>query len=170
MGLAMATNLQRHLKSLGARDLHYTNRTLSRGAPLQDDLGAVPCASIADLVASSDIIFLSLSDDKALSATLDGILSSPGDLAGKIVVDTSTVLPASSARAATRLRANGAEFVAAPVFGASPVAAQGQLLFIIAGPDAAVEAFEPFVVGVMGRGIIRLGEDVRKASMMKTAG
>ncbi|KAB2572785.1 putative oxidoreductase YfjR [Lasiodiplodia theobromae] len=165
----MATNLQKHLQSLGARDLHYTNRTMSRGAPLQD-LGAVPCTSIADLVASSDVIFLSLSDDKALSATLDGILSSPCDLAGKIVVDTSTVLPASSARAATRLRANGAELVAAPVFGASPVAAQGQLLFIIAGPDAAVEAFEPFVVGVMGRGIIRLGEDVRKASMMKTAG
>ncbi|KAK7706036.1 hypothetical protein SLS57_009817 [Botryosphaeria dothidea] len=169
MGLAMATNLQKHLQSAGGPALHYTNRTLSRGVPLQE-LGAVPRANAAELIASSDIIFASLSDDAALAATVDAMLSDTADLTGKIVVDTSTVHPASSAKAADRLREKGVEFVAAPVFGASPVAAKGQLLFIIAGPGAAVQAVEPFIVGVMGRGIIRLGKDVQKATTMKTAG
>lgn len=169
MGLVMATNLQKHLQSAGGPALQYTNRTLSRGVPLQE-LGAVPRANAAELIASSDIIFASLSDDAALAATVDAMLSDAADLTGKIVVDTSTVHPASSAKAADRLRERGVEFVAAPVFGASPVAAKGQLLFIIAGPGAAVQAVEPFIVGVMGRGIIRVGEDVQKATTMKTAG
>ncbi len=60
--------------------------------------------------------------------------------------------------------------IAAPVFGASPVAEAGQLLFIVAGPTAATEAIAPYLKGVMGRGVISLGEDVAKASLMKTSG
>lgn len=59
---------------------------------------------------------------------------------------------------------------AAPVFGASPVAEAGQLLFIVAGPDAATQAIEPYLKGVMGRAVISLGEDVSKSSLMKTSG
>lgn len=58
----------------------------------------------------------------------------------------------------------------APVFGASPVAEAGQILFIIAGPKHATQTISPFIKGVMGRGIIDLGEDVSKASLMKTSG
>ncbi|GME66486.1 6-phosphogluconate dehydrogenase family protein [Neofusicoccum parvum] len=172
MGLAMATNLQKHLRSTGAPDLHYSNRTIARGVPLQE-LGAEPCNNVFSLIESTDIIFLSLSDDAALNATLDAIFSNANAaaiLTGKIIVDTSTVHPSSSAKAAERLQKSGASFISAPVFGASPVAAKGQLLFLLAGPDDAIEAISPFLVGVMGRGIIRLGEDVQKASMLKTAG
>lgn len=171
MGLGMATNLQRHLSGLGAPPLHYHNRTMSRGQTLQE-LGGVPCESIASLVSNSSVIFLSLSDDSALAATLDAIIGAGAgnDLSGKIVVDTSTVHPRSSGKAQARLRASGAVFVAAPVFGASPVAAEGRLLFVLAGPEDAVRVISPFLVGVMGRGVIRLGEDVKEASLLKTAG
>lgn len=168
MGLGMATNLQRHLSRLGAPALHYHNRTMSRGQTLQG-LAGVPCENITDLVSKSDVIFLSLSDDSALSATVDAIIGA-GDLSGKIIVDTSTVHPRSSEEAQARLRASGAVFVAAPVFGASPVAAEGRLLFVLAGPEDAVRVISPFLVGVMGRGVIRLGEDVKEASLLKTAG
>lgn len=171
MGLGMATNLQRHLSQLGAPALHYHNRTMSRGQTLQD-LGGVPCENITDLVSKSDVIFLSLSDDSALAATLDAIIGAGAgnNMSGKIIVDTSTVHPRSSEEAETRLRAKDAVFVAAPVFGASPVAAEGRLLFVLAGPEDAVRVISPFLVGVMGRGVIRLGEDVKEASLLKTAG
>lgn len=172
MGLAMATNLQRHLSQLEAPGLHYHNRTMSRGQALQE-LGGVPCEDIAALISSTDVMFLSLSDDSALAATLDAATGSGAggsDLSGKIIVDTSTVHPRSSEEARARLGARGASFVAAPVFGASPVAAEGRLLFVLAGPQDAVQVISPFLVGVMGRGVIRLGEDVKEASLLKTAG
>lgn len=170
MGIGMAVNLQKHLAQAGAPSLHFHNRTMSRGEPLKA-IGGVPCTTMRDLVTNADMVFLSIGDDTALASTLDVIIEEGGDeLVGKIIVDTSTVHPSSSAKADARLGGKGARFVAAPVFGASPVAAQGQLLFVLAGPDEAVEAISPYLVGVMGRGVIRLGEDVRQSSMLKTAG
>lgn len=170
MGIGMAVNLQKHISRSGAPSLRYHNRTMARGEPLQA-IGGVPCSKVGDLVSKSDIVFLSLSDDTALSSTLDAIMDENGDvLVGKIIVDTSTVHPSSSTKADARLKEKGAKFIAAPVFGASPVAAEGQLLFILAGPDEAISAISPYLVGVMGRGVIRLGEDVKQSSMLKTAG
>ena len=59
MGIGMAKNLQKHLKTTGALALCFTNRTISRGAPLED-LGGVPCNSVAEVVRKSDIIFSSV--------------------------------------------------------------------------------------------------------------
>lgn len=58
----------------------------------------------------------------------------------------------------------------APVFGASPLAESGQLLFILGGPHTAIESVIPYIKGVMGRDIIRVGEDPSKALLMKTTG
>ncbi|GJD03448.1 6-phosphogluconate dehydrogenase family protein [Colletotrichum higginsianum] len=144
---------------------------MSRGDPLAE-IGGVARPEVEDLVSTTDIIFMSLSDDAAVDATLDAILGAAAalDLTDKIIVDTSTVHPLTSAKSRDRLAERNAQFVAAPVFGASPVAAEGKLLWIVAGPHDAVEDIGPFVVGVMGRGVIRLGEDVQQSSMMKTAG
>ncbi|KAK7739928.1 hypothetical protein SLS53_005521 [Cytospora paraplurivora] len=167
MGLGMAINLQKHLSKTAAPNLQYYNRTLSRGEPLEA-IGGAPCKDVADLAAKSDIIFLSLSDDSALESTLHRLIEA--DLSDRIIVDTSTVHPTSTEAAQARLAERGARLIAAPVFGASPVAAQGKLLFILAGPDEAIQTISPFLVGVMGRGVIRLGEDVKQSSLLKTAG
>lgn len=167
MGLPMASNLQKHLTQTGDSSLHFFNRTISRGDSLKS-LGGTPCSSPSDVVSRSDIVFLSLSDDAALQSTIDAILNSD-DLAGKIIADCSTVHPDSSAEAQTRLGERGAHFVASPVFGASPVAAQGKVLWVVAGPGEAVDRITPYL-GAMGRDYIRLGEDVRQSGLMKTTG
>ena len=56
MGLAMANNLQRHLAAKKALSLLYSNRTLSRGSPLQT-LGGIPEPSFDKLVSRCGIIF-----------------------------------------------------------------------------------------------------------------
>ncbi|KAH6720689.1 NAD binding domain of 6-phosphogluconate dehydrogenase-domain-containing protein [Leptodontidium sp. MPI-SDFR-AT-0119] len=168
MGLNMAKNLQKNLTATGGPALNFTNRTLSRGVALVE-LGGVPCATIAEVISKSDIVFSSISDDSVLDSIVSEMLAC-GSLTGKIIVDTSTVHPDSSVRASKKLTEAGAVFAAAPVFGASPVAEAGQLLFVVAGPTAATEAIAPYLKGVMGREVISLGEDVSKASLMKTSG
>lgn len=56
MGIGMSKNLQKYLASVSAPPLIYTNRTLSRGEPL-DALGAVPAPSVGDVAKKSEIIF-----------------------------------------------------------------------------------------------------------------
>ena len=60
MGLAMATNIQKHLSQHNLPPLKYWNRTLSRGDSLKD-IGGTPCPSITELVQNCDIIFISVS-------------------------------------------------------------------------------------------------------------
>lgn len=172
MGLGMAKNLQNFIiHNPEHRPLLYYNRTISRGEPLQQ-LGATPTSSAKDVVLQSDIIFISLSDDAALTATVDSILGPQHevDLVNKIIVDTTTVHPDTTTKVAEQLSKRGARFVAGPVFGASPVAAEGKLLWVLAGADEPIQAIEPFIVGTMGRGIIRAGVKPSQATLLKTAG
>lgn len=59
MGLGMAKNLQKHLRSNNLPSLCFTNRTMSRGKSLEE-LGGEPSPTIADVVQKSDIIFSSV--------------------------------------------------------------------------------------------------------------
>jgi 3-hydroxyisobutyrate dehydrogenase-like beta-hydroxyacid dehydrogenase len=59
MGLGMAKNLQTHLKATGSKPLIFTNRTMSRGAALEE-IGGIPCATIAEVVQKADITFSSV--------------------------------------------------------------------------------------------------------------
>ncbi|KAF2496429.1 hypothetical protein BU16DRAFT_526907 [Lophium mytilinum] len=93
-----------------------------------------------------------------------------GHFKGKIVVDTTTVHPQTTARWAQTLRELDVQFLAAPAFGASPLAESGQLLLALAGPPAARAAVKPYLAGVMARGIIEIGDDASKATMLKTTG
>lgn len=60
MGLAMVTNLPKHLLATNSPPLLFTNRTMSRGASL-GELGGVPVATIGEIVRRSDIVFSSVS-------------------------------------------------------------------------------------------------------------
>lgn len=66
MGLGMALNLQNHLKSTNAPNLHYSNRTLSKGDKLKA-AGGIPEADYAALVKSCDIIFTMVRDISSCS-------------------------------------------------------------------------------------------------------
>lgn len=91
-------------------------------------------------------------------------------LDGKFWVDTSTVHPQTCTECSARLAEKGATFIASPVFGASPVAASGKLIFAMAGSEAVIDRLRPFIVDVMGRRIIYMGEEVHKSSLLKISG
>lgn len=60
MGIAMAMNLQNHVKAQGLPSLHYSNRSLSRGEPLKAT-GAVEEKTFEDLLRAVDIVFTMVS-------------------------------------------------------------------------------------------------------------
>ncbi|KAL4864634.1 hypothetical protein BDV12DRAFT_188798 [Aspergillus spectabilis] len=167
MGQAMALNMQAHLPRIAAPPLHFYNRTPAHGLPLAE-IGGIQSPSIKDLIDYVDICFISVSDGHASSAITRSILET--SVAGKIIVDTSTVHPEVSSWAQQALAEKGARFVAAPVFGASPVAKEGRLLVVLAGVDDAYKVIEPFLVGVLARKVLHVGEDAKKATLLKTAG
>ncbi|CEJ92592.1 hypothetical protein VHEMI08234 [[Torrubiella] hemipterigena] len=171
MGQGMAINVQHHLRSTASDSLLCFNRSVARCEPVVE-AGAKCAESAQDVLINSDIVFISLSDDVATKATVEAMLSglAPSAAVKKLIVDTSTVHPDTSAWMQTSFSKHGAQFLAAPVFGASPVAANGQLLFVLAGPPDAVKTIEPYLEGVMARAVIYLGEDVTLSSKLKTVG
>ncbi|PLB53900.1 6-phosphogluconate dehydrogenase [Aspergillus steynii IBT 23096] len=168
MGLNMSLNLQNHLSKTGGLPLVFTNRTLSRGAPLEA-IGGKSMATVGQVVQASDIIFSCLSNDEALTETINTAIAS-GPTEGKTFVDCSTVHPETTIRLAETVSNTKATYVAAPVFGASTAAAAGQLIFVTAGPASSKQKITPYMTGVMGRSIIDLGESQEKASLMKITG
>lgn len=88
MGIAMAKNLADSIKP---QELKVFNRTRSRSEELAKESSAIieVCDSIGELVQGSDIIFICLADDKAVTSTIDSVLES-GNLNGKLVCDMSS--------------------------------------------------------------------------------
>ncbi|KAF9696138.1 hypothetical protein EKO04_006109 [Ascochyta lentis] len=167
MGLAMALNIQKHLHASSQPNLKYWNRTLSKGDPLKDMAGE-SSSSVSELASSCSVIFISVSDDKTLEKVINDMEKLGSDLKGKIIVDTTTVHPSTTTSVTTRLKTHGASYVAAPVFGSTPVAQAGQLLVAVAGEETAVSTISPFLKGVIARGVIRVGEDPAQALLLKT--
>ncbi|OQE41094.1 hypothetical protein PENCOP_c005G00631 [Penicillium coprophilum] len=165
----MASNLQRHLASKKALSLVYSNRTMSRGTPLQA-LGAIPEPNFEKLVSKCGIIFTMVSNDSVLQSLLSTAMDSSQSLKDKIFVDCSTVHPETVRSAVSQLKSKDASYVAAPVFGGNPIAVDGKLVFAIGGPKSATEAVKPLIQDVMGRRVIDCGEDAMKSSLLKIAG
>ncbi|KAJ5788283.1 hypothetical protein N7457_003273 [Penicillium paradoxum] len=167
MGLAMARNVQGFLQNEGKTPLRFWNRTASRGAPLES-LGGIGCESIAQLVGECDLFFISTSDDAALNAIIDQILA-VNDINGKVIVDTTTVYSNTTKEIDEKLKARGASYIAAPVFGATPAAESGTLLIAMGGAPAAIDVALPLVKGVLAREVMIVPAP-EKASLLKTLG
>ncbi|EYE92359.1 NAD(P)-dependent oxidoreductase [Aspergillus ruber CBS 135680] len=169
MGLAMATNLQRHLVTKKAPGMIYSNRTMARGNPLQA-LGGIPETSFEKVVGQCGIIFTMISNDAVLSNLISTAVNSGQSLRNKIFVDCSTVHPQTVGLTVSKLKEKQAVFLSAPVFGGNPIAVDGRLVFAIGGPKDAVGLVKPLIQDVMGRRVIECGEDATKASLLKIAG
>ena len=122
----MARNIAQ--KGRLAHPLTVYNRTAQRAHDFAASAAAANAAAapssaihvaetIADAVAPADIVFTSLGDDASVRSTFDTILGSsapPGGVRGKLFVETSTILPATTNEVAARVLAAGAEFIACP--------------------------------------------------------
>jgi 3-hydroxyisobutyrate dehydrogenase-like beta-hydroxyacid dehydrogenase len=78
------------------------------------------------------------------------------------------VHPNTTAQVSTILTAHSTFYIAAPVFGSTPVAQAGQLLIALAGPAHAIQTVSPFLQGVLARSIIVVGDEPEKALLLKT--
>ena len=124
-----------------------------------DDVASAP--DLAALAGASDVIVTSLFDDEAVEQTLEALLEL--DLAGKLIVETSTVLPGLVTARAAAFAAKGAEIVDAPISGGPELVAAGQCGVFIGGTaeaaDRAQAALAPlsgriFHVGPLGTGMV----------------
>jgi 3-hydroxyisobutyrate dehydrogenase len=76
--------------------------------------------------------------------------------AGALVIDCSTIAPASARRLADAAQARGLQILDAPVSGGTAGAQAGTLTFIIGGEASALERARP-VLQVMGRNLFHVG-------------
>jgi 3-hydroxyisobutyrate dehydrogenase len=144
-------------------DVGVYNRTRLKAESLAAH-GAKIVDRPADL-ADRDIVVIMVSADADLEAVISGeggLLTGAGVGDGdcdvpKIVVDSSTVSLASSARIRAVVEACGAQFLAAPVSGNPKVIAAGKLTVAASGPRAAFDAAEP-LLAQFGRGVTYVGE------------
>jgi 3-hydroxyisobutyrate dehydrogenase-like beta-hydroxyacid dehydrogenase len=122
-------------------------------------------AANASEVLEADIVITMLADDAAVRAVwLDSGLAQRLPK-GAVHLNMATV----SMRIARELAAIQKDaYVSAPVFGRPPVAAQGQLDIIAAGPKAALQKCEP-LFQVLGKQTFIVGEEPAKANAVKIA-
>jgi 3-hydroxyisobutyrate dehydrogenase-like beta-hydroxyacid dehydrogenase len=151
MGRPMAANL---LKA--GHPVTVWNRTASRANDLVAQ-GAKLAASPREVAAASEVIFTIVSDPPALESVLwgeNGVFA--GLREGSILVDSSTVSPALARRSAAAAKAQGCEFLEAPVTGGTWGAEKGELVFMLGGEEATIARVQP-VLGVMGKRFFHLG-------------
>ena len=144
MGHGMASNILKNGYPLMIKG--NLNRT-----PIDDLIkkGAVEAGSIANLVKSSEIIHLCLSNSSQVEKVLEG----PGGIidnarAGVIVIDTSTSDPESSLRMSKRLKEVGMEFVDAPLGRTPQEAALGTLDALVGADDHIFEIVKPIIASL----------------------
>lgn len=140
MGTAVATRLLQE-----GHTIYAWNRTGKKLAPLEK-LGATLSDSPAQLASSTETIITLLTDSDAINSVYDteqGILA--GSLKGKLIIDMSTVQPATAQALAARVTAQGAAFVECPVGGTVAPALAGKLIGLAGGSDSDVERARPLL-------------------------
>jgi 3-hydroxyisobutyrate dehydrogenase len=151
MGLPMAANLAKAGHAVTAFDLSDDAVGRARAQGLRVAASAVGAAEGATVVismlpASRHVEALFLGDAGLLSRLA----------AGTLVVDCSTIAPASAKKVAEAAGARKLAMIDAPVSGGTAGAAAGTLTFIVGGELAALERARPVLQG-MGENIFHMG-------------
>ena len=151
MGNPMAANLLR-----AGFALTVWNRTVSRVEPLVA-AGATAAGSPAAVARASDAVVICVSD----SPDVEEVVLGPGGVAegakpGTIVIDCSTIAPATAKKVAAALDERGVRFLDAPVSGGDVGAKAGTLAIMVGGDADAFEQARP-VFEAMGKTIVHVG-------------
>lgn len=160
MGGAMAQRLIER-----SHEVTGWNRTIERA---QDIPGLMIGASPAAVIGAADFIIVMLYDEHAAQAVYhaaDGVLAAP--LAGKTVIDMSTLRPNTMTQIEADLTERGGMFVACPVSGTVDPARKGALLGLLGGASAARDRAKPLLADLCDR--IQEFDAPGAASAMKLA-
>jgi 3-hydroxyisobutyrate dehydrogenase-like beta-hydroxyacid dehydrogenase len=149
------------------RPVTVWNRTTAKTEPLARR-GALVAASLTDLAAQCDVVFVMVSSSADLAqVTLGdgGLLTGPGR--PEILIDCSTVSQETSAAVRAAASADGVQFLAAPVCGTPGVFADGQGSFIVSGPPGTFQAVRADLERIAGK-VTYVGEQ-EQARLVKLA-
>ena len=147
MGRPMAANLVK-----AGHEVAVWNRTPKKVE------GARTAESPADAANGAEVVWMCVSDTKAVESVLfgpQGVETAIGS--GAVVVDSSTISPSAELQFAQRLRAKGVDYVDAPVTGSKVASDAGSLIFMVGGDDAVLARIDP-LFKAMGKQIFRMGE------------
>ena len=120
--------------------------------------GAVAAFSPAEVAAQVDVVFTNLPDSPDVEKVAlgeNGIIA--GAHPGLIMIDNSTIKPATARKITAALAAVGVEALDAPVSGGDIGARNGTLTVMVGGSAAALEKVMP-VLQAMGKTITHIGE------------
>ena len=149
MGWPMAANLAK-----AGHELNVWNRT-----PGKDVAGAKTCSSPAEAAQGREVVWLCVSDTKAVDQVLFGSDGAAQALQkGAVVADSSTISPSSSVQFAAKIRSRGSDFVDAPMTGSKVAAEGGTLTFMVGGSPDVIARLQP-LFNVMGKTVIHMGEN-----------
>lgn len=157
LGLGMmGFPMTRRLLNAG-HDVAVWNRSAGKATALVE-VGAKVAAHPCDVGATAGIIFMCVTDAKAVEQVVfggDGLATVEG--AGKLVVDFSSIHPDAARSIAARLKAaNGMGWIDAPVSGGTVGAEEGTLAVMAGGDVADIERVRPYVLA-MARRLTHMG-------------
>lgn len=148
MGRPMATNLAK-----AGHEVTVWNRTSA--AEIE---GAKTAATPAEAAQGAEVVWMCVSDTKAVESVLfgkDGVESALQS--GMTIVDSSTIAPSATRSFAERVYAKGVRYVDAPMTGSKVAAEGGTLIFMVGGDEPVVEELKP-LFAAMGKKIFRMGD------------
>ncbi len=152
----MGHGMAKHLLAKG----HPLSLTVHRNAERVADLlaaGATHAATLAQLAAGSEIVFICVTGSPQVEAAVlgdAGLLAGAGP--GLVIVDCSTSEPDSSARLRERCAAAGVNFVDAPL-SRTPVEAEAGRLNVMVGAEPEVFARLQPVISAFAENIFHMG-------------
>lgn len=156
MGGPMAANLVKAGYTVTAFDLSADALAKAREAGIQ------VAASASAAVQSAQVVISMLPASRHVEslfigngATDDALL--PQLTEGTLIIDCSTIAPASAQKVAAAAQARGVAMIDAPVSGGVAGAAAGTLTFIVGGDTAALESARP-ILQAMGKNIFHMGD------------
>lgn len=161
MGRGMAANLAR-----AGRALHVWNRTTATADGFAAAYpGAVTVASTAgEVVSRCKVVYSMLSNLEASAAVFGEVLASVSS--ANIIVDCATLTPERMQGMQRAVEQKGGQFLEAPVSGSKKPAADGNLIFMVAGSATAFEAVKEDLE-IMGKATHYFGSAMGAASKMK---
>ena len=137
---AMGAPMARHLANAGFLSMVW-NRTSSTAEAISKETGARVAGTPEQLAAACNVILTCVSADQDLLDVVEQLL--PGVKPGSVLVDTSTVSPATANRVASSLQDASAGFVDAPVSGGVEGAKKGTLSVMAGGDSATISRIMP---------------------------
>jgi 3-hydroxyisobutyrate dehydrogenase-like beta-hydroxyacid dehydrogenase len=147
MGRSMAANLVK-----AGHEVAVWNRSAGK-----DVEGARLAASPSEAAQGSEVVWLCVSDTKAVESVLFGEGGVETSLAaGKVIADSSTISPSATERFAQRVKAHGVDYVDAPVTGSKIAAENGSLIFMAGGDEAVLARLKP-LFDAMGKQVFHMG-------------